>query len=182
MVARAVDDARTRLHDLRTDEWQEGAVGAAALALAVVVATRHSDFAVPLFVGGIVVGARGLLAAWRRWDLVDRLIGEPDAYAIPDVLARARREAGMSNRRMLSASIRRRVAITDTRAALFSEDMVALADALADPELELDPAWAVACSRFLSDHENSPLLNAALPAVDVPRRIVQIRAGFHPRA
>ena len=39
----------------------------------------------PLFIGGIVVGARGMRALWRRWDLLDRLAGDRDAYTIAEV-------------------------------------------------------------------------------------------------
>jgi hypothetical protein len=50
--------------------------------------------------------AGGVLAGWRRWDLLDRLVGERDAYAIPGVRARAEQEASMANRRSLSGAIR----------------------------------------------------------------------------
>ena len=71
MYARAVDDASARLQELRQEEWQE--LGLAALALG------------PLFLGGILVGARGVRALWRRWDLLDRLAGDHDAYTIAEV-------------------------------------------------------------------------------------------------
>jgi hypothetical protein len=182
MVARAVDDARTRLRDLRVEEWEEGAVAAAALALAIVASTLRPDLAVPLFLGGSFVGARALLTAWRRWDLVDRLLAEPDAYAIPDVRDRAQREASMSNRRLLGRAIRRRLESAENpRVTASAEALSALADELEDRQLELDPRCAVACSRLLTDYQTSPLVNLALPAEDVRSRIVQIRAGFHPR-
>jgi hypothetical protein len=47
----------------------------------------------PLLLSGVVLGALGLRAEWLRWDLVDRLAGQPDAHAIPEVLAYARRKA-----------------------------------------------------------------------------------------
>src|SRR5512132_2339477 len=92
MIARAVEDAGRRLEDLRREQWEDGAVAAAAVALAIAASTLRPVFALPLFIGGMVVAARSVLAGWRRWDLLDRLVGERDAYAIPEVRARASRE------------------------------------------------------------------------------------------
>jgi hypothetical protein len=181
MIARAVDDASSRLHDLRVEECEDGAVAVAALVLAVVAATIRPGLALPLFLGGLFVGFRGLRAAWRRWDLVDRLLVEPDAYTISEVRARAKHEASMSNRRGLSRLIRCSLASDEnTRIAWVSRELAALADDLLDPQLELEPAAAVACSRLLTEPATSPLLNSALPVEDLRSRIVQIRAGFHP--
>jgi hypothetical protein len=183
MIARAVDDAGSRLRDLRREEWEESAVAAAALALAVAASAIHPDFALPLFLGGVFVGFRAVLASWRRWDLVDRLVSEPDAYAIPEVRTHAEQKASMSNRRSLSRAIRWRLEHGENpRVLAASSELAALADELADPHLEVEPACAVACSRLLTDGATSPLINSALPAEDVRSHVLQIRAGFHPRS
>src|SRR5215471_13701730 len=79
MVSRVVEDAGRRLHELRLEELGDGAVAATALGLAVAASAVRPAFALPLFIGGVFVGARAVLAAWRRWDLIDRLVVERDA-------------------------------------------------------------------------------------------------------
>ena len=95
MYARTLEDQSARLTELRHEEWGDLALGAAALGLAIVASVFHPPFALPLFFGGLVVGALGIRALWRRWDMLDRLSVEPDAYAISDVLdyARGRRRS-----------------------------------------------------------------------------------------
>jgi hypothetical protein len=182
MVARAVEHAGTRLHDLRHEEWEDWGVAAAAFALGFLAARLLPAFAVPLLVAGMVLTCRGVLAEWRRWDLLDRLAGEPDAYVIPEVRARAEATATMANRRSLAITIRWRIEGTaDPRVEAAASDLQALAEELEDEQLELDPACAVACSRLLTDATTSPLLNLALPIDEVRSRVLQIRRGFHPR-
>ena len=38
----------------------------------------------PFLLGGVVVGVRGTIALWRRWDLVEHLAGELEAHVIPE--------------------------------------------------------------------------------------------------
>jgi hypothetical protein len=182
MIARAVEDAGNRLHDLRREEREDGAVAAAAFALAVAASALLPALALPLFVGGVFVAGRAVLAGWRRWDLLDRLAADRDAYAIPEVRARAEQEASIANRRSLSRAIRSRLELGENpRIADSADELAALADELVDPQLELDPACAAACSRLLMDEVTSPLINSALPAEDVRSRVSQIRSGFRPR-
>ena len=182
MVARAVEDAGRRLHDLRREEWQDGAVAAAAFALAIAASTVRPAFALPLFIGGAFVACRAVVAGWRRWDLLERLVVERDAYGIPEVRARGEQEAGMANRRSLSGAIRRGLELGENpRIVANADELAALAEELLDARLALDPACAAACSRLLTDGLTSPLFNSELPAEDARSRLVQIRAGFHGR-
>jgi hypothetical protein len=182
MVARAVEDAGHRLQDLRREEWEDGAVAAAAFVLAVAASSLRPALALPLFFGGLVLAGRAVRAGWRRWDLVDRLLVERDAYVIPEVRVRAEREATMTNRRSLSRAIRAGLEVADNlRIAASADELAALAEALADPQLELDPACAAACSRLLTDEVTSLPVNSPLPAGEVRSRLVQIRSGFRPR-
>ncbi len=88
----------------------------------------------------------------------------------------------MANRRSLSRAIRARLEPAENpRIAANAVPLAALAEELADPQLELDPACAAACSRLLTDEVTSPLLNSALPADEVRSRLVRIRSGFCPR-
>jgi hypothetical protein len=181
MVARAVEDADRRLHELLREQWEDGAVAVGAFALAIAASAMRPSFALPLLIGGAFVAGRAVLAGSRRSDLLDRLLVEQDAYTIPEVRARAERDAGMRNRRWLSRCIRSRLELAEnTRVAANADQLALLADELVDTTLDLDPARAVACSRLLLDPVTSPLINADLPAEDVRSRLVQIRSGFHP--
>ena len=168
--------------DLRREEWEDGALAAAAFALAIAASTVWPAFALPLFIGGVFVACRAVLAGWRRWDLLDRLVVERDAYGIPEVRTRAEQEATTANRRSLSHAIRRHLELGDyPRIAANADELAALAEELLDSRLVLDPACAAACSRLFTDGVTSPLFNSELPAEDARTRLVQIRAGFHGR-
>lgn len=186
MHARALDEASARLAGLRHEEWGDFGLAGAALALAIVASELHQPLAVPLFIGGVVVGALGIRALWRRWDLLERLAGEPDAYEIPEVLVYARRETTMKRRHDLAARARSLLAEPDAACAArtlsVSEELEALASELDDDRLALDPADAVACARLLSDPDVSPLLNPLLPPENLSSRISRIRSGFTPAA
>ena len=186
MDAKTVEEAAVRLGELRREEYGELGLGAVALAAAVGAAYAYPDLALPLFLGGLFVGARGLAALWRRWDIVERLSGERDAYVISEVLARASRETSLERRRSSAVTIRSWLRSPGTdleeRIALARPELEALAEDLEDPELVLDPASAVACFRLLSDLVASPLLNAQLPSQELTGRVRRIRAGFTPRA
>ena len=181
MYARAVDDAAIRLRELRHEEWEGLALGALALALALGATQLRPAFAIPLFLGGIVVGARGLVATVRRWDLVDRLAVEPDAHTIPEVLAYARREATMPRRNAQAAMLRALEAAGGPMGGriVLTPELEALADELSDEGLELDPACAVACTRLLSEAD-SPLFDPATAPAVLRARIARIREGFSP--
>ena len=184
MYARAVDDAAARLRTLRQEEYEALGLSALALVLAVVAAELLPALALPLFLGGLAVGALGMRALWRRWDLVERLSGDRDAYVIAEVRAYAAREAVLARRQSFAALIRSRLPqpglVSDARVVAAADELVALACELDDSTLALDPAAAVACMRLLTDLCDSPLLNPALPPEDLRSRVRQIRSGFGP--
>jgi hypothetical protein len=99
MYAREIDDAAVRLRSLRRQAWEKLGVAAAAFGTAMAATQAHPPLAIPFLVGGVVVGALGLRAEWLHWDLLDRLAGQPDAHAIPEVLAYANRRATEEPRR-----------------------------------------------------------------------------------
>ena len=183
MYARAVEDAEARIRQLRCAERQDLGLAALVLALAVTVAVVYPPLALPLLFGGFAVGFLGLRALWRRWDLVERLSGDHDAYVISEVWERAARESTTDRRHAFAASIRSRLARPEfaERVACAAAELEALASELDDDELELDPAAAVACARLLEDFGASPLLNLDLPPEEVPRCVRQIRSGFRSR-
>lgn len=183
MDARTLDQAASRLDELRGEVRDDLAVAALALGLALLATELRPSLAIPLFVGGVGVAALGVRALWRRWDLVDRLAGDSDAYVIREVRAYALREASYESRRGLALSIRGGLRSPVT--AYWSrddvaEDLEALATELDDETLELDPAAAVACTHLLRDPEASPLLTGAPPDV-IRASIRHVRAGFRPR-
>lgn len=185
MYARSVDEAAAHLRDLRHEEWADFALAALAVGLAVAATELRPPLALPLVAGGLAVAALGIRALWRRWDLVDRLAADRDAYVIPDVLAYASRETTMERRHsfamLIRASVGQPAAALEGRVRAAADDLEALAAELEDEELALDPASAVACVRLLSDLAGSPLLNSLLPADDLRSRVLQIRSGFRPR-
>lgn len=184
MYARDVEEAATRLRELRLAEREDLVLAALVLSAAVVTTQFWPTLAFPLFLGGAVVGALGIRALWRRWDLVDRLTGERDAYAIPEVRECATREATIERRRSFAATLRNLAPAgahpNEPRLDEVAEDLEALAGELEDDALELDPASAVACLRLLTE-SGSPLFDERLRPEEVRARIRHIRAGFTPR-
>jgi hypothetical protein len=178
MVARTVDEASTRLRELRQAEWEDLGLAAVALGLSLVATRVYPPLALPLFLGGLAVAVLGVRAMWFHWDLVDRLSGDPDAYEIAEVRARAEREATMEKRRMYAALIRATVEDGELDEV---DELAALTFELEDESLALDPAAAVACMRLLTDVESSPLLDSSRPADELHARVVRIRAGFSSR-
>ena len=182
MHARSVDEAATRLRELRQEECGDLALAAVSLGLAFAATQIRPAFAMPLLLGGVVLGVRGTIALWRRWDLVEHLAGEQEAHGIPEVLAFAAREATVERRHMYAARIR--TELTETaltyreRVMIAAEELEALAAELEDDELTLVPVSAVMCRRLLTDLVESPLLNPALPPEELRSRLRQIRAGF----
>jgi hypothetical protein len=182
MYARAVEEAASRLRELRSEERGDLTLAALAMALALGATQLSPELAMPLFLGGVGVGALGVRALWRRWDLLDRLSSEPDAYVISDVLAFASREATMGRRRARAASMRHWLSTPhDRRLGPVVHDLAALAEELEDERLEFDPVCAVDCARLLNDGIDSPLLNPGSPAGELEARIRRIRSGFQSR-
>jgi hypothetical protein len=182
VYARAVDQADARLRELRQEERAELALAAVALSASLISTQVLPVLTAPLFIGGLVVGLLGLRTLWLRWDLLERLSGERDAHVISEVRALAVREATMERRECFAALIRIKVREaefrSDARVLVVADELEALASELEDPELTLEAAAGVACARLLSDVEQSPLLNHALPAEDLRSRVCQIRSGL----
>ena len=182
MYARAIGEASSRLRELRQEEFEDLGLALLSIALALVATQVRPVLAMPLFLGGVVVAVFGVRALWRRWDLVDQLAGERDAYLIPEVMAYAVREATIDKRHTYAALIREELQQTGLvcgdRVTPAVEELEELVRELEDERLALDPACAVACKRLLSDPSTSPLLNLAVPPEELRSRIRQIRSGF----
>jgi hypothetical protein len=185
MYARAVDDAAARLRELCHEQWEQCGLAALALGLAVTASQVLPPLAVPLLLGGLALGALGMRAFWRHWDLLDRLAGERDAHGIPAVAAYASREATLERRRSAAATIRRRLTERelgcDVPFTAVAKELEALAAELDDGELAFEPAAAVACTRLLSDPSGGDLLDPASRPDELRSRVRQIRSGLRPR-
>ena len=185
MYARAVDDAATQLRELRHEEWNKLALGALALALALVATQFRPVLALPLFVGGVFVVAGGVRAVWRHWDLLYRLAANREAYVIAEVRAHAAREATMTRRIDHAATIRgllrRPGPDLDPWLLAAAADLEALASELENAELVLDAASAVACTRLLNDPDESPVFNPLAPPEELRTCVRRIRSGFERR-
>ncbi len=185
MYAWQIDRAANELRGLRHEEVLDSALAALTFGLALAASELARSFAVPLLVGALTSIFLAARAFWRRWDLLDRLLLERDAYRITEVRRRADRSASMANRQLLAESITRLLGFPysacGARVLAEAEGLEALVRELDDPGLVLDPVCAVACERLLREVVSSPLYNEALPADDTGVRIRQIRAGFDRR-
>jgi hypothetical protein len=183
MYARALEDAGARLRELRHEEREDLGLALLALALALAATQVRPVLAMPLFLGGLGVGLLGVRALWRRWDLVDRLAGDRDAYVIDEVRAYASREATAERRQGFAEAIRRMVdsAVPAASRPDVVAELRALAVELDDERLELDAASAVACLRLLRDPSESPLLDPLGSPDELRDRVRHIRTGFRPR-
>lgn len=180
MYARALDDAADRLRSLRIEERGQLAVGAASLGLALAATQTYQPIAMPLFLGGLVVGSLGVSSAWHRWDLVDRLAEERDAYVIPEVFEHASREATMARRRLFATLLRSWLRASEPGEAPLAAaraEVEALACELEDEALVLDVASAVACRHLVSEPIATPR-DASFPSGEVLVRVRRIRSGF----
>jgi hypothetical protein len=183
MYARTVEEAAASLRELRHEEWEEFGLGLVALALALVAAEFQRPLAMPFFLGAVFVGGLGIRACWRRWDLVNQLTVEPDAYSIPEILDLAASEATFARRRWYATAIRRTLSNRppyDARIAQVADELDALALELEDPELELAPACAVACRRLVSEPSESALFDPEVPTEDLRATVRRIRLGLTP--
>lgn len=186
MYARQVEEQSTELHELKHDELELTGLTVLCFGLALAAHGRPT-LALPLLAAGLAGAALAVRAFWRRWDLVDRLLMEREAYEIDEVRTRAEQIALLETRRALAISIRWRLehatAFTDPDGRLLriAPEIAALADDLADETLELDPLRAVECERLLTDGLTSPLVDPTASVADLYAWICRIRAGFRPR-
>jgi hypothetical protein len=178
--ARRIDEATSELRDFRVDELGAIALGPPALVLSVVATQIQPALALPLFAGGLYLMARAVIAEVRRYNLVDRLSRDRDAYAIPEVAARGRRAAAMQNRRRMASSIRHAVTIS-SRLAPCAGVLESLAADLERDDLELDPVLAVDCQELVNEGIATTTAGADGGLAEVVWRVRHICSGFTDR-
>jgi hypothetical protein len=98
MDARTLQASRRRLAELRREGIQQLAVGAAAVVGSLVLTVAYRPLVMPLFLGGVAVGALAMRSLWRHWDLVDRLADDRDAHVLPEVAAYAARHGRVDDK------------------------------------------------------------------------------------
>jgi hypothetical protein len=182
-----IENAETRLHELRQDEWSDLALAALAMGSALAASFLHPPFALPLFAGAVTCIVLAGRAFFRRLALVDRLLLDRDAYTIAEIRRHAERLASMEGRRTLAEAARGRLTPASSypvapRVAAVADELRALAAELEDESLSLEPACAARCHQLLTNYADSPLLCEQLPAEDAAVWIRRIRSGFEPRS
>jgi hypothetical protein len=175
-------EARRELRDLRVEERADLGLAAIAIGLALVATQVAATLALPLFLGGLVIAVLGGRACFRRWDLSERLLLDPDAYEIAEIRDRAAQFATLQERRRLAWSIRGLLAEEGTfrasRVEAVAEELAQLAEELDDEHLVLEPICAAHCRLLLTDSAESPLLNPDVPPDGLRIALTRIRAGF----
>lgn len=187
MAAFDLEERERTLRDLRVDGRSDLGLAILAMGAAVAATILHPPFVMPLFAAALVGLALAGRAFFRRLELVDRLLLERGAHAIPEIRREAERLASMPRRRALAQSLRTKLTPPEgypmrERILAAADELRALADDLENEELSLDPLSAAECNAFLNDHEKSPLLNDLLPEGNVRSWIRRIRFGFELRA
>ena len=185
MYAREVEEAQTKLTELRSAGREKLVLAVLAFGVSLVATQLFPELAFPLFLGGVTVSVLGIRAVVRRWDLIDRLTGERDAYVIPQVLECATREATRERRRDMAARIRNLSPApgypNEARIEAVAADLELLAQELDDDMLHLDPAAAVACMRLFTEVDRrGPLFDELVPVDELQARIRHALTGFTP--
>jgi lipopolysaccharide/colanic/teichoic acid biosynthesis glycosyltransferase len=140
----------------------------------------------PLVVGALtaaVVASRAL-AGHRR--TLTRLVAQGDAFAVDAVrshavrLERRRRRLAGGLRyalRSCSSPMADMAMVRPERVAPLAVRLELLADALADPDVTIEPVSVALCARLLNEPMHSPLYNDRLPAAQLERVLARIERG-----
>jgi hypothetical protein len=182
MDARTVDDAARELQELRHEEWHTAVLAPLVLVLSVVATQLFPPLAIALLAGGLCRAVRFVVVEFRRYCLVEDLAEQRDAYAIPEVAKRAHRAATMPSRRSMAEAIRLITELSHERLVSCACELEGLASELDRDDLDLDPAFAVACEQLVSDAMTSPLRDPSADVAEVAWRVRHIRSGFTKRS
>jgi hypothetical protein len=184
--ARSVEEASRQLEQRRWEELANAALAVAASALAALGVLFGSRLVLALAIGAACAFALALVAAVRRYLLIERLALDRDAYVIAAVYRYGCRLTSRRTRQRLSRSLRSLVAepwrrwscIVPGRVAAFATDLEQLARELEDADCEVEPVSAAGCMRLLTDGAESPLLNPTVSTEDLRAALLRIRDGI----
>ena len=180
MTSREIDQAATRLRELKQEMLGDGLLAACALGLALGATWYRPSLAVPLTVGALAMTFLGTRAYVRRFLIVDELADDRDAYCIPAIRGFGRRAASVAHRRELARRVR--AALEGSTGAVggrFSAarpDLEHLISALEDEKVEWEPQAVVLLDHWLSDPDGS-FRNSSLPAAEIRSRISSLLPG-----
>lgn len=186
MDARQLEDAQERLRARRRRTVEAAVLAVAGSAAAVAVSLVSSTLAIALGAGAAVEALVAVAALVSRRELIARLALEPDAYVLPDVDRYGKRLVRLRERQRLAAWLREIIRDAHVPGSFYLRERVArhadefdsLAQELASPAAQVQPASAVACLRLLTRAPESPLYNGRLPADDLALALRAIRAGI----
>jgi hypothetical protein len=144
MTARQIDEAATKLRDLRALTIGDLALAGIVFALAITASLISPSLALPLLIGALAVTVLGVRALLQHEFLVEDLALDEDAYEIGDVRRYGARVASPEHRRALAGSL---------RAALHGAgpqpDLTELIAALEDEQRVVDPCGVVSLEQSL---------------------------------
>ena len=63
------------------------------MAASLMLTSAYRPLVLPLFMGGVAVGALAIRSLWKHWDLIDRLAEDRDAHVISEVAEYAARHS-----------------------------------------------------------------------------------------
>ncbi len=181
MNARQLDEATTRLHDLRAQSVGDLVLAVVATGLALTATQLRPVLAIPFLLGAVGVGFLGVQAYVRRVFLVEDLADDPDAYAIPDVRRFGERATTPTHRRRLAQSIR--VAMTDSsyeetaRLQSVRVELDQLVAVLEDKQRSLEPYSLVTLEHWLNDPGGS-FRDPRVPAAELRSRLRRLLVDF----
>jgi hypothetical protein len=181
VTARQIDQAASKLRDLKAQSLEDLTLAAFSLGPALVTDRLRPALAVPLVAGAATLVFLGLRALVRRSFLIEDLAVEPDAYEIAAVRSFGLRAASTRHRQTLAATIRAALAgSTGDVAARLDAARPELEELIADLEDErlcLEPAAAVVLERWLNDPESS-FLDRSRPPEELCSRLRSILSAF----
>jgi hypothetical protein len=182
--ARQLDEATTRLHDLRAQSVGDLVLAFVATGLALTATQLRPMLAIPFLLGAIAVGFLGVQAHVRRVFLVEDLADDRDAYSIPDVRRFGERATTPEHRRQLARSIR--VEMTDSsyeaaRLATVRVELGQLVAILEDEQRTLEPYSLVTLEHWLNDPGGS-FRNPLVPVVELRSRLRCLLVDLDERA
>jgi hypothetical protein len=169
--------ARAHLAELRSLARRRAAVGLIlALLGGVLVLLGAERVGIPLLIGACAAALLVALAREDRRRLLIRLVSQDDAWAIAEVRDAADRLVSASGRRRLARGLRHaEFSVVDPfRATAVDERLRALASAIEDAAVPLEPSGAALCRRLLGEGRLSPLYNPNIADSELDRVIARI--------
>jgi hypothetical protein len=178
--------ARARLAEQRSLGHRRAAVGLIlALLGGVLVLLGAERVGIPLLIGACAAALLVALAREDRRRLLIRLVSQDDAWAIAEVCDAADLLVSATGRRRLARGLRHAADAAVPRHAEFSvvdpfratavdERLRALASAIEDAAVPLEPSGAALCRRLLGEGRLSPLYNPNIADSELDRVIARI--------